>query len=61
MDDDLIAIARLRGKQLQTLDIPLSCIASVDEVEDGVWVDLGNVNQKFNEEVCINKACLFMV
>lgn len=34
LDDDIMAIARLRGEQLKKFDIPLSCIATLDEDEE---------------------------
>ena len=49
--DDVIAIARLRGPQLQTLDIPHCCISTVDEDEDQVWVSIGAVGPDFSAEV----------
>jgi hypothetical protein len=34
LDDDVMAIARLRGEQLKQFDIPLCCIATLDEDEE---------------------------
>ena len=50
-DDDMIAIARLRGRQLQTFDVPLSCISSLKS-ESGVEEhECGCVGTDFNDEV----------
>ena len=52
-DDDVVAIARLRGRQLHTLDVPLCCISSVEPESDPhtVGLEYGRVGNDFNAEV----------
>ena len=52
-DDDVVAIARLRGRQLQTLDVPLCCISSVEPESEAhtVGLEYGCVRSDFSAEV----------
>ena len=47
-EDDLVAIARLRGRQLQTFDVPYSCISSLSDDDE---YGCGIVGSEFNDEV----------
>jgi F-box protein 33 len=49
--DDLIAIARLRGQQLCTLAVPSCCVATIEEEDDNFWVSFGNYGSEFISEV----------
>lgn len=48
-----MAIARLRGEQLKKFDIPLSCIATLDEDEE-TPARYAYVDDDFVLSVCIN-------
>ena len=48
-----MAIARLRGQSLHTLDIPACCIATVEEDEASDQMLYGQVSPEFCQEVCI--------
>jgi len=50
-DDDVVAIARLRGKTITDFSMPRCCITSVDEEENSVWVGHGCVEEDFNQQV----------
>ena len=47
-DNDLVAIARLRGRQLQTFDVPLSCISSFSDDDAHEY---GVVGSDYNDDV----------
>lgn len=51
MQEDLVAIARLRGQTLRKLDIPACCIASLegDDEDSEIYYDM--VDDDFCEEV----------
>ncbi len=49
-DYDVIAISRLRGRQLKTLDIPHCCILTLADDEDWAF-SFGFTNEQFNNEV----------
>ena len=56
-DNDVVAIARLRGSNLQTLMIPQCCVVEVDEDEEGNgWAGHGCVGPEFAETVGINSS-----
>lgn len=50
-DDDMVAIARLRGQQLKTFDIPASCIYSLHEEEEVAWLKFGSFDGEFFQKV----------
>lgn len=53
-EDDIIAIARLRGSQLSTFDVPWCCVSQAFDYEDEFPVHppaYGQVSTGFIEEV----------
>ena len=50
-DDDITAIARLRGKNLKSLNIPFKCITSYYLVSNDEYIDY--IYGEFSEKVCI--------
>ncbi|XP_041373352.1 F-box only protein 33-like [Gigantopelta aegis] len=50
-EENIVAIARLRGDTLKTLDIPRCCISTVEEKADSAWVSLGVVSDDFHTMV----------
>ncbi|CAI9731240.1 Hypothetical predicted protein [Octopus vulgaris] len=50
-DDDMVAIARLRGQQLKTFDIPSSCIYSLHEEDEVTWMKFGSYDGEFFQKV----------
>ncbi|XP_074649636.1 F-box only protein 33-like [Tubulanus polymorphus] len=51
-EDDLVAIARLRGPKLSTFELAESCISTMIEQEDSdVWVQVGQISQQARDEI----------
>ncbi|XP_067665842.1 F-box only protein 33-like [Haliotis asinina] len=51
-ENDIVAIARLRGQQLKTLNIPARCISTAeDEEESNSWFSVGCVSRDFAKKV----------
>ena len=58
-DNDVIAISRLRGNNLKTLDIPHCCILTIGDSDEDWAFSLGVTNEHFNNEVFPFYACYF--
>ena len=55
-EENIVAIARLRGNTLKTLDIPQCCISTVEEKADSAWVSLGVSSEDFHNMVLYSKS-----